>query len=241
MTAAVTERGLGRATLARQFLLDRAAAPAIDAIEHLAGMQAQAPLAPYIGLWTRLRGFAPAELSALTEQRQVVRLHLMRNTVHLVSARDCLDWRALFSPLYAAQFSARFRRQVQGVDREALAGRARRLLEEQPRTRTELGRLPPRFLPAYDNLLLSHRDRSRVIRDGRPVPLPGNGATAGTFLVDGVWQGTWQVRDEALRIAPFTPLRPADADALLAEAAGLRAFLASAVTDIRLDPPQPAP
>jgi len=101
---------------------------------------------------------------------------------------------------------------------------------------------PPRFLPAYDNLLLSHRDRSRVIRDGCPVPLPaGNGATAGTFLVDGVWRGTWQVRDEALCIAPFTPLRPADADALLAEAAGLRAFLGPAVTDIRLYPPQPAP
>jgi hypothetical protein len=38
--------------------------------------------------------FAPDELSALTEERQVVRLHLMRNTVHLVSVRDCLDWRA---------------------------------------------------------------------------------------------------------------------------------------------------
>jgi hypothetical protein len=54
-------------------------------------------------------GFAPDELSALIEARQVVRLHLMRNTVRLVSARDCLDWRALFTPLYAAEFRAHFR------------------------------------------------------------------------------------------------------------------------------------
>lgn len=86
---------------------------------------------------------------------------------------------------------------------------------------------PPRFLPEYDNLLLSHRDRTRVILDNRPVPLPpGNGATFGTLLVDGVWQGTWQVRHQSLRIEPFTTLRRADRDALLIEATQLCAFLA---------------
>jgi hypothetical protein len=83
-------------------------------------MQSQAPLAPYVGLWTRLQDFAPDELSALTEERQVVRLHLMRNTVHLVSVRDCLDWRTLFYPLHAAEFSAHFRPGTEGVDRDAL-------------------------------------------------------------------------------------------------------------------------
>src|SRR5690348_8197371 len=90
MTDVLTRRGLGRATLARQYLLQRVPGRAIETIEHLGGMQSQAPLAPYIGLWTRLRDFVADELSDLTEKREVVRLHVMRNTVHLVSARDAL-------------------------------------------------------------------------------------------------------------------------------------------------------
>jgi hypothetical protein len=98
---------------------------------------------------------------------------------------------------------------------------------------------PPRFLPEYDNLLLSHNDRTRVIPGNRPVPLPpGNGATAGTFLLDGIWQGTWQIRDQTLRIQPFIKLRPADREALLTEAAQLRAFVVPrAKHDIILEKP----
>jgi hypothetical protein len=78
-----------------------------------------------------------------------------------------------------------------------------------------------------------------VIPHQRPVPLPpGNGATGGTFLIDGWWQGNWQLRDQRLRIRPFVELRPADRDALLAEAAGLCAFIAPATApDLILDNP----
>ena len=66
-----------------------------------------------------------------------------------------------------------------------------------------------------------------MILDNRSVPLPpGNGATAGTFLADGMWQGSWKIRDQTLRILPFTKLRRADREALLTEAAQLCAFVA---------------
>ena len=42
-----------------------------------------------------------------------------------------------------------------------------------------------------------------------------NGATSGTFLVDGVWQGIWQIRDQTMLIQPFTKLRRTERDALL--------------------------
>jgi hypothetical protein len=60
VTDVLTQHALNRAAPARQYLLERAPVRAIDAIEHLGGMQSQAPLAPYVGLWTRLRDFAPA-------------------------------------------------------------------------------------------------------------------------------------------------------------------------------------
>jgi hypothetical protein len=82
---------------------------------------------------------------------------------------------------------------------------------------------PARFLPEYDNLLLAHRDRGRFNPEGRAVPLPpGNGATTGTFLVDGRWEGTWQLRERRLVLRPY---RKVGLDPLLAEADALCSFL----------------
>ncbi len=53
---------------------------------------------------------------------------------------------------------------------------------------------PPRFLPEYDNVLIGHADRSRIIPAGRRIPLPaGNGATRGTVLLDGMFAGEWRI------------------------------------------------
>ena len=61
---------------------------------------------------------------------------------------------------------------------------------------------PPRFLPDYDNVLLSHADRTRIIPDRRTVPLPpGLGGSNGTVLIDGFWRATG--RSHASAAAPL--------------------------------------
>ncbi|HEV2403911.1 MAG TPA: winged helix DNA-binding domain-containing protein, partial [Ktedonobacterales bacterium] len=91
---------------------------------------------------------------------------------------------------------------------------------------------PPRFLAAYDNLLLAHADRSRVMASERRVPLlPGNGADAGTVLVDGYYQADWKITREraggaTLTVTSFAPLAAPDRDTLAEEGARLLAFVA---------------
>jgi hypothetical protein len=346
----LTPRAPNRALLARQLLLRREPLGVQDALEHLVGLQAQAPLAPYVALWSRLRDFDPTALSAALEQRRAVRMTLMRVTIHLATARDALGLRPLVQPLAEQVFrSSQFHRDTDGVDLDALLERARALVEERPRTRVELsaalaerwpdrdpaslayaftflaplvhvpprglwgmtgpvalttteawlGRAvdgervpdeavlrylrafgpatvadvakwsrvaglrpvlerlrprlrtfrdeagrelfdvpgaplpdpdtpaPPRFLPEFDNALLSHADRTRIIPAAAPrLPLPaGNGARMGTFLVDGFLRGIWRYEDGDVRTEPFGPLHLREAAALAEEADRLRAFL----------------
>ncbi|MFF4810184.1 DNA glycosylase AlkZ-like family protein [Micromonospora chersina] len=111
----------------------------------------------------------------------------MRNTVHLVSARDALDWRALFHPLHAAGFATNFRRATEKVDRNLLLSQARPFLEHRPRTRAELGRLLARHWPNVDTNALGYArpTTSRCARCRRgacgaePVRRPGRPSRAG--------------------------------------------------------------
>jgi hypothetical protein len=128
-------RALNRATLHRQLLLDRAQMTAGDAVRHLAGLQAQAPLAPYVGLWTRLAGFRQQELKELFTERAVLRAHLMRNTVHLVDAADYARFRPLYQPLLGRHLAGNFGKNLVGVDLAELAAAAAALLSETPLTR----------------------------------------------------------------------------------------------------------
>ena len=58
------------------------------AVERIAGLQAQLPSTPYVGLWSRLEGFRPVALERALKARKVVRGVLMRGTVHLVTTSD---------------------------------------------------------------------------------------------------------------------------------------------------------
>ena len=343
-------RALGRATLERQLLLQRSEVSAGQAIEHLVGMQAQSPLAPYVGLWSRLDHFDPDDLARAVVERRAARAALMRATIHLVSAADCLALSPLTQPVLARAFSGQeFARNLAGLDLADVVVAARGLLSEEPLTRGELGarlserwpdrdaesmafavtymlplvQVPPRgvwgsdggarwatmdswlgggepppalsreevitryltafgpatvadartwsgftgvaevlerlrhrlrtfrdeqgrelfdlpdaprpdpetpapvrLLPEYDNLLLSHDDRTRVIAEGDRRRVFGRGAV----LVDGYVRGAWKVEREsgsepALVVEPFAVLAPQDAVSLLDEAEQLLSFV----------------
>lgn len=142
MKAVLDNRALNRATLARQLLLDRAGVPVLDAVSHLAGLQAQEPQEPFVGLWSRVREFDPAVLSGLLTERRVVRVHLMRRTVHLVTAADALAWRARHDAMLRQRSLGTYRSELAGIDLDELARTARALLADgEPRSMAELARV----------------------------------------------------------------------------------------------------
>jgi hypothetical protein len=355
----LSRRALNRTLLERQGLLRRERRDVAATIDHLVGMQSQVPAAPFVGLWTRIEGFDPADLDHLMLERRTVRTSLMRTTLHLVSAADAIALRPLFAPVLARAFQSQraFREGVEGVDRDELLRAGRDLLEAEPLGASELGRrlaerwpgrdasalgyairfglplvqvtprglwgstmaprmttleawlgaapptggdaaalvlrylrafgpattgdmrtwswltglrdliepmrsrlrtfrdesgrelldvpdapiltgdepAPVRFLPEYDNALLSHQDRSRVITRWHIDPV----FTRGALLVDGFVVGGWSVkratRTIRLRLELLETLPPGQRDEVAAEADALLAFLAPGAEQRRLE------
>ena len=78
---------------------------------------------------------------------------------------------------------------------------------------------PARFIPEFDNLILAHADRTRIVADEhRPALITKNLHVPATFLIDGRVAGTWKIerakKSATLIIHPFAPL-PAKAKAEL--------------------------
>jgi len=159
----LTRRALNRATLARQMLLERSTdLRPHDAVHALAGLQAQAPLAPHVGLWSRLRRYSPAALDELYDAKRVVRSNLLRATVHLVTTDDALAWQALLGPVGARSVQAAFGKRLAGIDLDALTEAARELLGDCALSTAELGqRLSLRF-PGYEADALAYGARGRL-------------------------------------------------------------------------------
>lgn len=361
MNDVLTTRVLNRTTLERQLLLRRHDLRPEQAIEHLVGLQAQATNSPYVALWSRLADFRHDQLSDLLLDRAAVRTHLMRGTLHLVTARDCYALRPVLQPLYDRTALNYDRQALAGVDLAELAKAGRALVDEQPRTTAQLGALlherwpdcpasalgsviphlvptvhvpprglwgrsgqplntsvanwlgdempaegaldevvlrylavfgpatvadvaawskltglrepverlrprlrvftdesgrelfdvadgliadpdvpaPPRFLPEFDNVLLSHADRTRIMSDEHRARWGNvkNGVFPASFLVNGFLRGTWRLEKEALVVNPYTKLSKKDTSAVEREALRLLDFLAPGTAlDVRLTP-----
>jgi hypothetical protein len=163
VSAVLGERALNRATLARQLLLERAGVAPLDAVRHLVGLQSQVPHNPYTGLWSRLVGFRPQSLSELLERRDVVRIGVMRGTIHLLTRDDCLLLRPLTQPVFEGQLWRHrdLSPQLRGVDLDPIVEAGRNALEE-PRTGTELRALLSARFPELDPAALAYACQMRL-------------------------------------------------------------------------------
>jgi hypothetical protein len=124
-----------------------------------------------------------------------------------------------------------------------VAGKELYDLPDAPRPSPETP-APVRFMAEFDNILLSHADRTRIMSDEhRPRVLSSkNGLIPSTILVDGFARGLWSIErtrgTATLVVSPFSPLGAADIEELTEEGARLLTFAApEAAHDLRLLPP----
>jgi hypothetical protein len=114
----------------------------VEAIAHLVALQAQAQFPPYYGLWCRLREFAPEHLAELIVDRSVVRVALMRSTVHLATVTDARTFRPVLQPALTRMFGTTMSGRVlaaAGIELADLARAGRDALHSEPLTFKELG------------------------------------------------------------------------------------------------------
>jgi hypothetical protein len=131
-------------------------------IEHLVGLQSQVATSPYVGLWTRSADFSVDTLSTLILDRAVVRLALMRSTIHTVTARDCLVLRPAVQPALDRGLKSSYGRALDGLDLAAVGRAGRTLVETTPATFQDLGRQLARRWKDRDPEALAQAVRTRV-------------------------------------------------------------------------------
>jgi hypothetical protein len=134
----ITLRGLNRALLARQHLLERSGASLVDVVEAMGGIQMQYAPAGYIGLWSRMRDFDRPMLTRALEDRSAIQATLMRATIHTVSATDFWPMRAGIRRINREWYSRVAATQLAGVDMERAAATTTKLLSDGPLPMAEL-------------------------------------------------------------------------------------------------------
>ena len=217
MSRVLGQQALNRATLARQLLLERAELPPLDAVRHLVGLQSQVPGNPYTGLWSRLAEFRPESLSKLLRDRDVVRIGVMRGTIHLITADDSLLLRPLTQPVFEGQLWRHrdFSPHLRGVDLDPVVEAGRTALDE-PLTGTELRAFLAARFPKLDAAALAYACQMRLAL----VQVPPRGLWGKSAQVRWTTAETWlgrplaaepSLEDIVLRyLAAFGPASVAD-------------------------------
>ena len=190
----LTTQDLNRALLARQLLLERSRLPLMRVLEQVAGLQTQYAPSAYIGLWSRLAGFALADLTRALERRRAVQATLMRSTIHIVSAPDFWLFADGIRRSREDWWRRTHARRLGAVDMGAAADRVRTALADGVRHRDELVDLCRAFDP----------DNGTAVWNGLPLELvrvPPSGTwerrRADLFAAAEAWLGPSTVGEQA--------------------------------------------
>jgi len=218
MVEELSRRALNRATLARQQLLERSDRSVADAVEHLVGLQAQTPHSWYVGLWSRVADVTTGQVAGMLVDRSLVRIAVMRSTIHLVTASDARALRDLVQPVLDKDLysNASHGRAIRNVDVEALVAAGRSLLAERPMTAKEVGeRLRPQW-PDVPPATLAYALRNLVpLVQVPPRGLWGRSGPIAHTTVD-AWLGPVAAPEPGLKdlvlryLAAFGPATVAD-------------------------------
>jgi hypothetical protein len=157
----LTLRELNRAVLARQLLLSRQRRLVLDTIEALAGLQAQNPAGPFIGLWSRLEDFRRDDLLSLIHGRRVTRATMMRATLHLVSTTDYEWLRPVLQAELVAEWGSVQRRRALEPDVPEVVAAARSFFAE-PHTFGDFRPLLEELKPGRDANVLAYAVRTHL-------------------------------------------------------------------------------
>jgi len=155
-------RALNRATLARQMLLAREKVKPLAAIERVAGLQAQWPSPPFVGLLARVDGFARLDLARLLTKRDAVRATMMRGTIHVVSARDYMELRPAITPVLERGMRSILRGRGAELDVDAIVRDAAAFLANGPATFTAIRDHLASLHPREDERAMGFAVRMRV-------------------------------------------------------------------------------
>ncbi|HVX46353.1 MAG TPA: winged helix DNA-binding domain-containing protein [Mycobacteriales bacterium] len=140
MIRVLRRRELGRATLARQLLLDRAGCSPLSAIRSLAGLNAQLVPTAYLSLAARLSSFETGQLVDLLRGKQIARANLMRGTIHLLDTEDYVRWRPALQPVLERVFRGFNAKTWREVDPDRVRFEAEQLLRTVAPDRGDLRR-----------------------------------------------------------------------------------------------------